>query len=297
MSEAAPYLPFDRPPRLRVAPDGRIEIVEAPPPGPTRKQWTRAVLLFVATCVSTFLMGGPAYAGAVMLILLTHEMGHYVQARRYHVAASLPYFLPMPISPIGTMGAIIVMRDRIRHTKALFDIGISGPLAGLVPTVLFTVIGLKRATVGPVPEGPGLFFGEPLLFQFLARWILGEVPEGATILLGPLGMAGWVGIFITALNLIPIGQLDGGHVLYALLGKRAHAVAMFLLGCAMVAVIVGRYWGWSLMILLLLFFGPKHPPTRDDSVRLGWGRMVLGWATLAFVVLGFTPTPMWVEGV
>ncbi len=268
-----------------------------PPPTPTRRQWRIAGILFVLTLLSTFVMGGPVYALAVMFMLTTHELGHYIQSRRYRVAASLPFFIPMPISPIGTMGAVIIMRERIAHTKALFDIGISGPLAGLVPSLAFTVIGVSQATIAPIPtDRATLAFGEPLLFQWIAHAFHGPIPDGQSLWLGPFGMAGWVGIFITALNLLPIGQLDGGHILYALLGRRAHTVAMGLLGAAVVAVIVSGNWGWSLAIGLLMLMGPKHPPTLDDSVPLDPGRRILGWATLAFVIIGFTPTPMWFEG-
>lgn len=281
--------PFDpRPPHGTTPP---------PVPQPTRRQWRTAIILFVLTLLSTFVMGGPVYALAVMFVLTTHELGHFLQARRYRVAASLPYFLPMPLSPIGTMGAVIIMRERMAHTKALFDIGISGPLAGLVPALAFTVIGVARANVAPIPiDQPTLSFGEPLLFQWIALAFHGPIPDGQALWLGPLGMAGWVGIFITALNLLPIGQLDGGHILYALLGRRAHNVAIALLVIAAALVVASGHWGWSLAIVLLMLMGPKHPPTLDDAVPLDPRRRMLGWATLAFVVVGFTPTPMWFEG-
>jgi len=133
--------------------------------------------------------------------------------------------------------------------------------------------------------------GEPLLFKLLAYLTFGPLPDGADISLHPVAYAGWVGIFITALNLIPIGQLDGGHVLYALLLRRAHGVAQAVLFAAMLAVVVFGYWGWTLMILLLMLMGPIHPPTANDYVPLGTGRTVLGWASLLFVPIGFTPVP------
>ncbi len=228
--------------------------------------------------------------GAVMLILGAHELGHYVQARRYGVPASYPYFIPMPIHPIGTMGAVIVMRSRISGTRALFDIGISGPLAGLVPTLIFTIIGLRLSEVAPVPSEPALNLGSPLLFDFLAWLMLGPVPEGYDIFLHPVALAGWVGILITALNLTPIGQLDGGHILYALLRERAHPVSLAFLGLAILGMILGGYWSWILMILLLILMGPRHPPTSDNE-ELDTRRKVLGWLTLAFLILGFTPEP------
>jgi membrane-associated protease RseP (regulator of RpoE activity) len=133
--------------------------------------------------------------------------------------------------------------------------------------------------------------GEPLLFKLLAYMAFGPVSEDQGIALHPVAFAGWVGIFITALNLIPIGQLDGGHILYALLLQRAHVVAQALLLAAMIAVVVWGYWGWTLMILLLMLMGPMHRPTANDDVPLGTGRRILGWASLLFVPLGFTPVP------
>lgn len=261
------------------------------PPERRRRRWL-APLLFALTCITTFLVGGPVYAAAVITILGTHELGHFVQARRYGVDASWPYFIPMPLPPLGTMGAVIVMRERMRGVRALFDIGISGPLAGLVPALIFTVVGLFRSEIQPIPEDQlALYFGEPLLFQALSYLILGPVPEGSTVFIGPLAMAGWVGIFITALNLLPIGQLDGGHILYALLRRRSYTIVRALMAGIVAAVILGQYWQWSLLVVLLLFFGPLHPPTRNDHEPLGRTRRILGWATLAFVFVGFTPIP------
>lgn len=267
-----------------------------PPAPPSRRRL--AVLLFVLTCLTTFVAGlrggfwpGVWYAGAVMTILLTHELGHYFMARRYGIRASLPYFLPF-LPPIGTLGALIVMRQQIPDRRALYDIGISGPLAGLVPALFFMVVGIQRATVGPLGEAGGLYFGEPLLLRWIAAAIHGPIPEGSTLWIGPLGMAGWVGIFVTALNLMPIGQLDGGHVLYALLRRRAHSVATLMLYAAIGAVVFFGLWHWTLMLLLLIWVGPKHPPTRNDYVPLGRFRVLLGWLTLAFLIIGFTPVPL-----
>ncbi len=250
------------------------------------------VLLFVVTCYSTMGAHGLAYAWAVMTTLLAHELGHYLQARRYRVPASLPYFIPMPASPIGTMGAVIVMQPGMGNRRSLFDIGITGPLAGLVPALIFSVVGLYWSHIEPIAaHRGGLMLGEPLLFKLLSYLIFGPIPEGATVSLHAVAYAGWVGIFITALNLFPIGQLDGGHVLYALLLRRAHGVAQGLLIAVMLAVFMFGYWGWTLMILLLMWMGPIHPPTANDYVPLGTARTILGWATLAFVPLGFTPVP------
>ena len=282
------------------------ELVPEPLPQeiPVRRVFRRRVrlpaLLFIATCLSTLLAGcsnfgwseGWKYALPLMTILVFHEAGHFLQARRYGVYASFPYFIPMPVSPLGTFGAVIVMEPRMGHRRALFDIGITGPLAGLVPTLVFCVIGLHLSTIDEVQPGAQRY-GDPLLLEYLAELKFGPIPEGHDILLNPILFAGWVGLLITALNLIPIGQLDGGHVLYALLRKRAHHVASFLLLAAVVAVIWqwNELYLWTPMLFLLALMGPVHPPTANDEAPLGAGRVLLGWLTLAFIPIGFTPRP------
>ncbi len=297
----------------------RAELVEEMEPGapwewrevrPVRARRRRVrlpVLLFIATCLSTLISGvlasdepkwlpamadGLMYAVAVMIILVCHEMGHFIQAYRYGVYASLPYFLPLPGSPFGTLGAVIVMEPRMGHRKALFDIGITGPLAGLVPTLMFLIVGLHYSDCGPRPPH-GMSFGNPLLVRFLANRIL-HMPVGYEILWHPVAFAGWVGLLITSLNLMPIGQLDGGHVLYALLRRKANKIATLLLYAAVLVVALDfkQLYVWMLMLILLLVMGPVHPPTADDSEPLGVVRTVLGWLTLAFIIIGFTPTPM-----
>jgi membrane-associated protease RseP (regulator of RpoE activity) len=271
----------------------------APPRAYRRRVWL-PLLLFVATCLSTLLEGGWVYAVAVMTILLCHEMGHFIQAWRYGVYASFPYFIPVPyISPFGTLGAVIAMEAKRGDRRALFDIGITGPLAGLVPTLICTIIGLHlsqpRLSVG---QHEPMLFGTPLLFDWLADWFAKPVPPGYVLTAHPLAFAGWVGLFITSLNLMPIGQLDGGHVLYALLKRRAHWIARGLLTAAVLTVSILMFWipelgGWVLMLLLLIFVvRPDHPPTADDDAPLGWVRIVLGWLVLAFIPLGFTPVPI-----
>ncbi len=250
------------------------------------------ILLFLACCVTTYWAHGWIYAVAVLGILLCHELGHYFQALRYGVPASLPYFIPMPFGPIGTMGAVIAMRGHMGNRKALYDIGISGPLAGLVPTLICCVVGLQLSeVVDVVPGQRGLSLGAPLLFHWLVPFVFDPLGPMQTVDLHPLAFAGWVGMFITALNLIPIGQLDGGHVLYAIMREKAHYVAWGLTFAAFAGVMLGGEYGWTLMLMLILFMGPAHPPTADDEVPLGTGRIVLGWLTLAFVIVGFTPTP------
>jgi membrane-associated protease RseP (regulator of RpoE activity) len=276
---------------------------QPPPPVPRRPGWAWPFGLLLATIASTYFVGwdahgvggGVIYCLGVMTILVCHEAGHFIQARRYGVPSSLPYFLPMPIPPIGTMGAVIRMSSDIPNRKALFDIGISGPLAGLVPTLIFTAVGLMLSQ----PVGPGhpadphqTVVNLPWLMKLFEPSHLANVPSLPIELVHPLAHAGWVGLLVTSLNLFPIGQLDGGHVLYAVLRRRAHGIAVGLLAAALVAVFYFRFHSWILMLGLLLFMGPRHPPTADDQTPLGLWRVVLGLLTLAFLPFGFTPVPI-----
>jgi membrane-associated protease RseP (regulator of RpoE activity) len=190
------------------------------------------------------------------------------------------------------MGAIIRMDGRIPDRRALFDIGISGPLAGLVPTLVCIFVGLEFSKLTSTTGHSGLEFGEPLLFQWLIALKFAPLPPDVTVMLHPLAMAGWVGLFLTSLNLMPIGQLDGGHVFYAILRKKAWDYASLLLLLFVGLVFIFQYWQWSLMLVLLMLMGPRHPPTQHDAVPIGRFRQWLGWATLAFVIIGFTPEPI-----
>jgi len=310
------------PARLQTAPPAPIlaELVPEKRPvlrRPVRRWVALPLFLFVATWLSTLAAGGGGQAVAVaserglmagllaglvegakfavplMIILMCHEMGHFLQARRYGVYASFPFFIPMPISPLGTLGAVIAMEPRIGDRKALFDIGITGPLAGLIPTLLFCVVGLHWSEYA-VPAPQGWVFGDPLLFQWLTEWVLGPRPPGHEVFVHPMAFAAWAGLLVTSLNLIPIGQLDGGHILYALLRRRAYPVATILLVAALLLVVLNfaLYGPWLLMLLLLIALGPKHPPTRDDNARLGPVRILLGWLALTFILIGFTPQPI-----
>jgi membrane-associated protease RseP (regulator of RpoE activity) len=277
-----------------------------PPPRHRTRRWRLPLTLFVFTCLSTLWAGelwipdgsGWAawmYAVPLMMILVCHEAGHFLQALRYRIFASFPFFIPMPITPIGTMGAVIAMEAHVGDRRALFDVGITGPLAGLVPTLVFCILGLHWSAFEPRWPGDGTIVG-PALFQFFASWIIGPVPAGYQIAYHPTAVAGLVGMLITAINLFPIGQLDGGHILYGLLRRKAHAVAWLLLAGAtatilFAAFVLGQYevLGLLLMVGLLVALGPRHPPTADDYVPLGRLRLTLGWLTLAFVPLGFAP--------
>ncbi|NQU26263.1 MAG: site-2 protease family protein [Candidatus Nealsonbacteria bacterium] len=259
-----------------------------PPPAPHSRMRLLPALLFVATCSSTLFAGGWAYAGSVMVILACHEAGHFIQARRYGVYTSFPFFLPMPLGPLGTWGAVISMDPHIGDRRKLFDIGITGPLAGLVPTLVCCVVGMYLTDGGAVGGAADRY---PPVLQFLAYWFNAPMPPGHAQV-HPVLFAGWVGLLLTSLNLMPIGQLDGGHILYALLPKGAHRVAKTLLLAAIAAIILFEQWFWVVMLVLAILIGPFHPPTGDDKVPLGPVRIVLGWLTLAFILIGFTPNPI-----
>ena len=237
-------------------------------------------------------LNGVLYAVAVMGILLAHEMGHYLQARRYGVPATLPFFIPMPISPFGTMGAVILQGAGTADRKAMFDIAITGPIAGLIIAIPVLIAGVKTGRYDQIPEGmKTISYGEPLVLEWLAETFLGPRKEGYDLILNPLLFAGWVGIFITSLNLIPIGQLDGGHILFCLIGKRAHDIALIIVGFG-AAYCVFVDWSYVVLIVLLMLMGIKHPPTKNDTVPLGRFRKILGWLTLSFIIIGFTPKPI-----
>jgi membrane-associated protease RseP (regulator of RpoE activity) len=243
-------------------------------------------------------MGGVALAVGLLSILLAHEMGHYLACVRYRVDATLPYFIPAPlVSLVGTLGAFIRIRAPIPHRRALFDIGIAGPLAGFVVTLPVLVLGILDARIEPLdPHDGGVFLGEPLLFQWTARLLLGEAPDGLTLVLGPLGLAAWFGLFVTALNLLPIGQLDGGHVTYALFRDRAAAISRLGFWACVALTYFGPNWLiWSLLLRLL---GRRHPPTLDDRAPVGPGRRLVGLAGLVVFAVTFVPDPFqwsWVE--
>lgn len=268
--------------------------------------------LFIATCVSTFVAGshlnmrwapdgqllikcapgpGLVYMVSVMSVLLAHEMGHFLQALRYGVPASLPFFIPMPISPIGTMGAVIGMAGSEADRKQMFDIGISGPLAGLILAAPMVVIGILQAGYVVNPPVGELYFGDPLIVKWLVKWLRTDLPPGAIITMTPLLHAGWVGLLITGLNMMPVSQLDGGHVAYSLFGKKAHILARAVLFAAVAFVVFQEEYGWMVMILLVMLIGPDHPPTRNDRVALGPVRVALGLVSLLIPIFCLTPRP------
>lgn len=296
-----------------------------------RRKTVLPLLLFMATCLSTFFVGvskwspltrlttafgdnffdmqgwdffeirclmlknwdiGLAYMFFVILIIGLHEMGHFVATLIYRVPASYPFFLPLPINPIGTMGAVIAMHGHSANRKQIFDIGLAGPLAGLVLAIPVAWFGVQQLNL-TTQEFGGIGFRLPLVMDWFAQWA--QVPgyqTGDVVWLSQLNacfVAGWVGMLITGLNMMPIGQLDGGHVTYALFGKFAHWIAKFTMVLAIAFMVYYQTLMMVLMVFLLLLIGTDHPPTRDDRVPIGWFRWCLGFACLSIPVFCFPP--------
>lgn len=249
------------------------------------------IILFLLTFLSTYFVGGPVYSVAIMSILLAHEMGHYVMCKRHGIPATLPFFIPMPFTIFGTMGAVIAMQRIIPNRRALFDVGVAGPLAGLILAFPAIVVGLKYSTIiDPSTLGNSSFsMGEPLIFQAVRYLVIGPVPEGMDVLVHPLAFAGWVGLFVTALNLLPVGQLDGGHIAYALFGRNSKYI--YYAAFAVFAISAYFFPGWILMLILLAFFFFKHPPPLDDVTPIDQKRRALGIFMLVVFILSFTPVP------
>ncbi len=229
------------------------------------------------------------YSLSVMTILLVHELGHWIPARRYQVPVTLPYFLP-GLPPFGTFGAFIRMGMGRISASRLFRIGAGGPFAGFVVALPILIAGLLLSDVRPVPpELEGAHLGDSILMWGLTRLLFGVLPEGQDVFLHPMAYAGWVGMFVTAFNLVPLGQLDGGHIAFTLFGRRFNQVAWPLLG-VLIGLGVFVFPGWLVLSLFLLVTGPKHPDLTGGE-RLAGGERVWGWLGLALFVLTFVPKP------
>ena len=250
------------------------------------------------------LVEGIPFAATLLTILTVHEFGHYFAARCWGVRASLPYFLPLPPFPfiLGTGGAVIKIRSPIPHRRALLDIGAAGPLAGFVVAIAACFAGLAHSdiTVGDHLYQP-IQLGAPLLFAGISALLLPELAADQVVLLNPVAFAGWVGLFITAFNLFPVGQLDGGHIIYALFGQRHHHIARLtftvLLGMGLYGIL-SIIWGWPygwpgwmLLALLLTLLGREHPAPTDPVLLLDARRRLVGYFCLLVFVICFTPVP------
>jgi membrane-associated protease RseP (regulator of RpoE activity) len=249
----------------------------------------------ISQSLTGIILNGFWYSGTVLAILGCHELGHYLACRYYDVDASLPFFIPAPLPLTGTLGAYIRIREPIPTKRMLFDIGIAGPIAGFLVALpaLFVGIGMSRVVELP-PDFVGLSFGEPLLFQGVSHLLWGPQPDDVSLNLHPMGFAAWFGLLATALNLFPIGQLDGGHISYAVFGRRSSHVTLAMVGGAVVLTYFSSSWlVWTgLMIVMLVVFGRHHPRTFDEHVPLDRTRLVLAVLALVMFVVCFTPAPI-----
>jgi membrane-associated protease RseP (regulator of RpoE activity) len=247
--------------------------------------------------VPALFLRGLWYSGTILAILGCHELGHYFACRYYDVDASLPFFIPVPFFLTGTMGAFIRIREPIPSKKMLFDIGIAGPIAGFVIAVPALFIGLAMSHVVRLPPSSSgiLELGEPLLFKF-ASWLLwGSQPDGYSLNMHPMAFAAWFGMLATALNLFPIGQLDGGHVSYSVLGPRYSTYVTFAMLCVAVglAFFAASWIVWTgMIVLMLVLFGPRHPRVFDEETPLDVTRLWLAAFAVVMFVLCFTPAPI-----
>ena len=278
-----------------------IEISYRPQP---RK--TVNIILFFLTLLTTTLAGalqegvnplenpeliykGIPFSFALMGILLAHELGHYLMARRYGLNVTWPYFIPAP-SFIGTFGAFIQMRSPVRDRRMLLDVGAAGPLVGLAVAIPFLVLGLKLSEVKVVEGQMGTSLGSSLILSFLSWLIVGPLPEGYDIVIHPVGFAGWIGLLVTSLNLLPIGQLDGGHVAYALWGERQNRWSKYVF-LGLLALGVFGWPGWLFWAFLLFILGFRHPPLVEWWVPLDPKRKLIGQITIVIFFLTFIPIP------
>ena len=293
-----------------------------PAPAPRRgRPWVNLVLLLVTIATTTFwgalhydafvadfeltspsplvfwrgLWRGLWYSATILAILGAHELGHYYACRYYRVDASLPYFLPAPFLT-GTLGAFIRIRQPIPTKRMLFDIGVAGPIAGFVVAVPALFLGLALSRVMPLPEDfVGFSLGEPPLFRLAAWMIWGEAPDGYSLNLHPMAFAAWFGLLATALNLFPIGQLDGGHISYAALGARSTQVTIAAAAAViLLAFLQSLSWiAWAILIVVMLVaFGPRHPRTLDHHIPLDRRRVLVAIGALVMFILCFTPAPI-----
>ncbi|MBI4389324.1 MAG: site-2 protease family protein [Nitrospinae bacterium] len=248
--------------------------------------------LLAATLITTFLSGGFLFAVSLILILGSHEFGHYWASRRNRVNASLPYFIPAPPMFIaGTFGAFIRIKDPIPDRRVMMEIGAAGPIAGFIVAIPTLIAGLFMSRVTPAVHLRGLSFGSSIILSLFTEIILGVDPlsPDVNIELHPVAFAGWIGMFVTALNLLPIGQLDGGHIIYSLFRVRYHVLAktFFIL-----LFPLGYYWtGWWFWALLIALFGFQHPPLMDESVVLEKRHKIMGYLAVIIFLLTFTPVP------
>jgi membrane-associated protease RseP (regulator of RpoE activity) len=268
--------------------------------------WTN-LILFLLTVITTLAAGammegenifsdpflilkGWSFAVPLLAILLCHEFGHYIESRKSGISVTLPYFIPGP-TILGTFGAVIRSKSPFKNRKNLLDVGAAGPIAGFVVAVVVVILGLSYSNVAEaVPQG-GIRLGDSLIFKLLSFLVLKNIPEGHDVFLSPTAFAGWAGILVTMLNLLPIGQLDGGHIMYALLGKMPKKIALVAV-LTLIPLGIFLWPGWLVWVVLILIIKLGHPPTLDDQVPLDLKRKIIGWLAMFIFILSFTPVPI-----
>jgi len=277
----------------------------APGPRPGNKIGVN-IALFLATVLTTLLAGallaevnplsdprliykGIPFSFSLMSILLSHELGHYLMSRRHGVDATLPYFIPAP-TLIGTFGAVIKIKSNLPDRRALLDIGAAGPIVGFVVSIPFLVVGLRMSEVTHGMT-EGMTFGTSLMLEFVASNLFPDVPEGHVINLHPVALAGWLGLLVTMMNLLPMGSMDGGHIAYALFGKWHYHISRVMV---VILVVMGTYgWlGWAVWGILNLFFGLRHPPPMHPEIPLDGKRKLVAVVSAIILILTFVPTPI-----
>ncbi len=324
------YTPFLRHDPAGLTPEHvELRIAKGAASGSTGRPWIN-LLLFVATLLSTlfvgatygattmpeslfspaFLIQGWPFAATLLGILTAHEFGHYFAARYHGVKVTLPYFIPMPLG-FGTLGAFIAMKEPISDRRKLFDIGVAGPLAGLILAVPLLFIGLSTSPVTDFAPGPEMMLeGNSLLYYFAKIAVFGRpLPDwtaGLDVLMNQVTFAAWIGLLVTALNLLPVGQLDGGHTVFALFGEKAKLINRITLGLMAFFAVAGLgivqeyvpvlanvgFTGWFMWIgLIFLVIGPYHPPALDDVTQLDARRRWIGYFVILVFILTFTPVP------
>ena len=304
---------FERLPGSGLPPWPELDrLLEAPRPK-FQHRYRLHALLFVLTLITTTLSGvtvrpgmgwgaiflsGLWYSIPILVILAAHEFGHYVFCRRHNVDATLPYFIPAPplIFIAGTFGAVIRIKEAFPSKKALFDIGVAGPIAGFVALVplLYWGVGMSEVKAAHTVGVNTISLGEPLLYQLMAWLHFGSLPDGVDVFLHPMAFAAWFGMFATALNLLPFGQLDGGHIVYSVLGRRSWYVSVATLGAAAFLTFLSLSWVLmtAMMLIMAIVLGFRHPRILDEHVPLDGRRKLVALFAVVMFILCFTPVPI-----
>ncbi|MDR3237467.1 MAG: site-2 protease family protein [Spirochaetia bacterium] len=245
---------------------------------------------FSTDAEAAWITGGLPYAAAVLVILLCHEFGHYFAAKAFGIEATYPYFIPFP-SMIGTMGAVIKIKSAIPNRRALLYVGAMGPIAGFITGVIVLGVGVYLSDIRTLPSGSMVVFGDSLLIKIMIKIFHGYIPWGHDLVLSPLAAAGWVGCLVTGLNLMPIGLLDGGHILYAIAGKRQRIAGW--LAFAAVILMCFHFQGWIIWVVLILsILKIGHPHVEDAPAGLSFSEKIMGWLFMLILILTFIPVPL-----